>query len=142
MRGITVAILDVWREARGGVLRREYEDAMARMRDASASAKSAFLNNIHQTIEQVVAVYSAASESERKELLKDARTSALEMWNSGDWPSSLGLVISCLNAESRFTPGADAFYVKLATDQLIKEAAQDAGSGQRQLALGPGADLP
>jgi hypothetical protein len=49
------------------------------------------------------------------------------MWNSGDWPSSLGLVISCLNAESRFTPGADAFYVKLATDRLIKEAAQASG---------------
>jgi hypothetical protein len=113
-------------EARGGVLRMEYEDAMARMRDANDTARSAFLNNIHQTIEHVVDVYSAASESERKAFLNDARTSALEMWNSGDWPSSLGLVISCLNAESRFTSGADAFYVKLATDELIKEAAQDA----------------
>jgi hypothetical protein len=125
--GHHVGILDMSREARGAVLRREYEDAMARMRDANDAAKSAFLNNIQQTIEHVVDVYSAASESERKALLEDARTSALEMWNSGDWPSSLGLVISCLNAESRFTPGADAFYVKLATDQLIKEAAQTSG---------------
>jgi hypothetical protein len=121
-----VGILDMGREAPGAVLRREYEDAMARMREANDAAKSAFLNNIHQTIEHVVDVYSAASESERKAFIQDARTSALEMWNSGDWPSSLGLVISCLNAESRFTPGADAFYVKLATDRLIKEAAQDA----------------
>jgi hypothetical protein len=124
--GHHVGILDMLLEARGAVLRREYEDAMARMRDANQTARAAFLNNINQTIEYVVAVYSAASESERKALLKDARTSALEMWNSGDWSSSLGLVISCLNAESRFTPGADAFYVKLATDQLIKEAAQNA----------------
>jgi hypothetical protein len=117
----------MWREARGAVLRREYEDTMARMRGANQDARAAFLNNINQTIEHVVAVYSAASESEREALLNDARTSALEMWNSGDWPSSLGLVISCLNAESRFTPGADAFYVKLATDQLIKEATQASG---------------
>jgi hypothetical protein len=73
--GHHVGILDMWREARGAVLRKEYEDAMARMRDADASAKSAFLNNIHQTSEHVVAVYSAASESEREALLKDARTS-------------------------------------------------------------------
>ena len=78
-------ILDMWRHARGAVLRSEYEDAMARMRDANDAAKSAFLNNIHQTIEHVVAVYSVASESERKALFEDARTSALEMWNSGDW---------------------------------------------------------
>lgn len=130
MGGTTVGILDVQREARGGVLRREYEDTMARMRDADAAARSAFLNNIHQTIEHVVTVYSAASESEREALLEDARTSALEIWKSGNWASSLGLVISCLNAESRFTPGADAFYVKLATDQLIKEAAQEAKGSQ------------
>jgi hypothetical protein len=113
-------------EARGGVLRREYEDAMARMRDADDAAKSAFLKNIYQTSEHVIDFCSAASEPERKAFLEDARKAALEMWNSGDWPSSVGLAISCLNAESRFTPGADAFYVKLATDELIKEAAQDA----------------
>jgi hypothetical protein len=44
------------------------------------------------------------------------------MWNSGDWPSALGVGISCLNAESRFLPGADASYVKQGTDRIIKEA--------------------
>jgi hypothetical protein len=38
--GHHVGILDMWREARGAVLRREYEDAIARMRDADASAKT------------------------------------------------------------------------------------------------------
>ena len=51
----------MWREARGSVLRKEYEDAMARMRDANRQARSAFLNNIHQTVDEVVASYSAAS---------------------------------------------------------------------------------
>ena len=63
----------MWREARGAILRREYEDTMARMRDADQHARAAFLNNINQTIEHVVAVYSAASESEREALLNDAR---------------------------------------------------------------------
>lgn len=112
----------MWREARGAVLRKEYEDAMARMRDASPSARAAFLNNVNQTVENIVEFYSAASSSGRKDLLKATRRAALDMWNSGDWPSALGLGISCLNAESRFVPGADASYVKQATDRIVEEA--------------------
>jgi len=122
-----VGILQMWREARGGVLRREYEDAMARMCDANPAARSAFLNNIHQTI-YVIEFYSSASKSERKAFLKEMRKAGIDMWNSGDWPSALGLGISCLNAQCRFVPGDDAVYVKLETDRLINEAAQDARS--------------
>lgn len=119
-----MGILDMWRQARGAVLRREYDDAMFRMRDANDSARAAFLNNLAQTIDSVVATYSSASKSERKALLKQMRDVARDMWASGDWPSALGLGISCLNAESRFIPGADAAYVKFETDRLIKEASQ------------------
>jgi hypothetical protein len=121
-----VGILDMWREARGAVLRKEYEDTMARMRDANAPAKAAFLNNIHQTIDHVVDTYSSASKVERKAFLAQARKSCLEMWNSGDWPSSLGLAVSCLHAESRFVPGDDAAYVRRETSRLIKEADENA----------------
>jgi hypothetical protein len=117
-----VGILNMWREARGAVLRKEYEDAMARMDGANDAAKRAFLNNIAQTADIVVNHYSAASPAERKSLLKEMRKASLEMWNSGDWPSALGLGISCLNAESRFTPGEDATHVRRETDRLIKEA--------------------
>jgi hypothetical protein len=44
------------------------------------------------------------------------------MWARGDWPSALGLGISCLNAESHHVPGDDAAYVRSVTDQLIEEA--------------------
>jgi hypothetical protein len=125
-----MSILDMWREARGAVLRKEYEDVRARMHDANPSAKAAFLNNIHQTIDQAIGRYSSASKSLRKVLLKSARKSCLEMWNSGDWPSSLGLAISYLNAESRFVPGDDAAYVRLETGRLIKEAANAAEGGR------------
>jgi hypothetical protein len=117
-----VSILDMWRKARGAVLRKEYEGTVARIRDANTAAKAAFLNNIHQTIAHVVDTYSSASKAEQKAFLAEARKSCLEMWNRGDWPSSLGLAVSCLNAESRFVPGEDAAYVKRETDRLIKEA--------------------
>ena len=121
-----MGILDMWREARGSVMRKEYEDAMARMQGANAPARSAFLNNIHQTIGEMITAYASTSKSERKTLVKDLRKAMLEMWNSGDWPSALGLGISCLNAESRLVPGDDAAYVRLETDKLIKEAEEDA----------------
>jgi hypothetical protein len=123
---MTVGILDMWREARGAVLRKEYEDTMARMRDANEPARSAFLNNVHQTIDHVLSLYSTASKSERKAFLKQAREAAIKMWNEGDWPSALGFGISCLNAQSRFVPGDDAVYVSAETDRIIKEANDDA----------------
>lgn len=119
-----MSILRLWREARGRVLRKEYEDVIARMRNANQSSRSAFLNNIDQTAEEALAFYTSASNSERKAFLRRARKETTVMWNSGDWPSALGAAISCLNAESRFLPGEDAAYVKRETDRLIKEAGE------------------
>jgi hypothetical protein len=76
---MTVGILDMWREARGTVMRKEFEDTMARMKDANPSARSAFLNNVHQTIDNVVESYSPASNVERKAFLKQVREASLEM---------------------------------------------------------------
>jgi hypothetical protein len=117
-----MGILDMWRQARGSAMRKEYEDAMARMRDANQHARAAFLNNIEQTVDEVVRSYSAASPSDRKALLKQLHDAARSMWTSGDWPSALGLGISSLNAESRFVPGDDAAYVRAETDRLVQEA--------------------
>jgi hypothetical protein len=114
------------REARGAVLRREYEDVMARIRDAEPSAKAAFLNKVHHTIDHVIGFYSFATVLGRKAFLRKMRKASLELWRGGDWPSALGLGISCLNAESRFVLGEDASYVKSQTDRVIKEAAQAA----------------
>ena len=122
-----MGLLDMWREARGAMMRKEYEDAMTRMRNANSSARSAFLASIDTRIEDVVNLYGLASKSERKVLLKQARQSALAMWNSGDWPSALGLSIACLNAESRYVPGEDAAYVSRETGRLIQEAEDAAG---------------
>ena len=96
------------------------------MGDANHAARAAFLNNIHETIDHVIGFYSSASVPGRKAFLKKMRKASLEMWKSGDWPSALGLGISCLNAESRFVPGEDAAYVKLETDRLIKKAGEAA----------------
>gem|GEM_PF-4769493 len=119
----------MWRAARGTVMRKEYNDLIARLEGANSHARSAFLNNIHQTITEVTEAYSAASGPDRKAFLKEMTKAAREMWNAGDWPSALGLGVSCLNAESSFVPGDDAAYVKRETDRLIKEAAEDARHG-------------
>lgn len=117
-----MGILDRWHEARGTVMRKEFEDAMARMKNANEPARRAFLNNIHQTIDEIVAFHTSASSSERRQFLKQCVRSATDMWNRGDWPSALGFGISCLHAESRFVPGDDAAYVREQTERLVKEA--------------------
>jgi hypothetical protein len=117
-----MGIFDLWREARGNVMRKEFEDVMTRVRSANAPALRAFYNNVEQTIEPLREAYRPASAAERKALLKECRRSATEMWNSGDWPSSLGLGISALNIESEYVPGEDAGYVKRQTDKVIQEA--------------------
>ena len=84
------------------------------------------MNNIVQTKDTVCEAYAAAEKVERKAILKEMRNAMREMWASGDWPSALGLGISCLHAESLFTPGEDAAYVKLETGRLIQEASKSA----------------
>lgn len=54
------------------------------------------------------------------------RKSAVQMWDSGDWPSALGLTVSALNIESEYVPGKDAAYVSAQTDKIIVEAAASA----------------
>jgi hypothetical protein len=117
-----MGIVDLWRAARGTVLRKELADVMARLEGANRSARSAFLNNIAQTVDEIVPPYSAASKAERRQIVKQWTQATRELWASGDWPSALGAGISLLNAQSRFIPGDDAAYVKRETDRLIEEA--------------------
>lgn len=124
MGGMAVGILDMRREARAAILRKEFDDVMGRMRNANPADRSAFLNRVHQTIDHVIGFYSSASVPRRKAFLKKMRRVSLALWNSGDWPSALGLGISCLNAESRFVPGEDAAYVKIETDRIVTEASE------------------
>jgi hypothetical protein len=48
----------------------------------------------------------------------------MEMWNSGDWPGSLGLAITALNVESEFVRGKDAAYVNAGTNRIISDVAR------------------
>lgn len=117
-----MGILNMWREARGNVMRQEYEDAMARMKNANKYAYNGFYNNLHQTAGHILEAYTSGSKSDRKAILKEARRQASSMWNDGSWPESLAVAIACLNAESRFVPGEDAAHVLRETDRVIKEA--------------------
>ncbi len=46
-----MGLFDMWREARGNVVRKELEDVLARTQDTSQYARFSFLNNFSQAIE-------------------------------------------------------------------------------------------
>jgi hypothetical protein len=117
-----VGIVDMWRQARGAVMRKELDDIKARMLCANDVQESAFLTKVAQTIDAVIGAYASAPVSDRRALLKAMVAQTRVMWASGDWPSALGFSISCLNAESQFVPGDDAAYVKRDTDGIIRNA--------------------
>jgi hypothetical protein len=125
LRGLFEVLRDsptMWREARGSVLRQQFDDVMMRIKGANYPAMRGFYGNIEGTIEELREAYNAASSSEHKAILEHCRKSMHQMWNRGDWPSVLGLSISCLNIESEHLPGEDAAYVKRETDKVIAEA--------------------
>ena len=109
---------DLFEEARGGVLRNEFKDTMARI---SAANRWAVYKIVQQTIGPLREAYGPASTHRRETLLEECRKSGTEMWNSGDWPSALGRCISCLNIESEYLPGKDAAYVKRETDKSLNK---------------------
>lgn len=83
-----MGLLNMWREARGNVMRQELDDVMMRLSGANQFAMRGFYNRIWQTIEELKEAYGPATTSERKAILKQCRKSASEMWDRGDWPSS------------------------------------------------------
>ena len=112
---------DLFEAARGGIMRKELEDTMARI---SVANRWAVYKNVQQIIGPLREAYGPASPHRRESLLAECRKSGTEMWNSGDYASGLGLCISCLNIESEYLPGNDAAYVKRETDKIIEQAAK------------------
>jgi hypothetical protein len=124
-------ILAKWREARAITLRKEFEDVIAKAPCPKAPARTAFLSNIARTHATLLALYAAASPSERGVILRFVKNAASTMWRQGAWPSALGFEIACLNVASRFEPGADAAYVKAETDKILEEAVRTQRSMDR-----------
>lgn len=116
-----MGIFDLWREARGNVMRKELADVRARLRNANEPALRGFYGRVEE-IENIREVYRAARDTERKQLLKEARKSSSQMWDQGYWPQALAVAICCLNAEAEFVPGDDAAYVKAETDKMVVDA--------------------
>jgi hypothetical protein len=109
-------------EARGTVLRRQYDDLMRRIDAADTPARSACLNFISSTFNSVGDAYELASSADRERMLKAVLELSRKLWNEGNRPQALALGVIMLNIESRFVAGDDAAFVKAETDALIKEA--------------------
>jgi hypothetical protein len=110
------------REARGDVLRKEFNDLKRRIDSADSGSKSTCFNHIRATFGPVSEGYALASSADRERILKEIREVSRRLWEAGNRPQALALGVIMLNIESKFTPGDDAAFVKAATDTLIKKA--------------------
>ena len=109
-------------EARGTVLRRQYDDLRRRIDAADVTARLVCFNYIRSTFSSISEAYELASIPDRERMLKAVLEVAGKLWNGGNRPQALALGVIMLNIESRFVAGDDATFVKAETDALIKEA--------------------
>lgn len=109
-------------EARGTVLRRQYDDLRRRIDAADMSARSACFNYISATFNSVSDAYDLASSADRERMIKAVLEFARKLWDEGNRPQALALGVIILNIESRFIAGDGAAFVNAETDALIKEA--------------------
>src|SRR5512135_2371614 len=109
-------------EARGAVLRRQYDDLRRRIDAADMSARSVCFNYIRSTFNSISDAYELASSADRERMLKAVLEVSRKLWEEGNRPQVLALGVIMLNIESRFVAGDDATFVKAETDALIKEA--------------------
>jgi hypothetical protein len=110
------------REARGNVLRREFDDLKRRINAADQMQKSAFFEFTRSTFGPVSESYAVASSGDRQRILREIREVSRQLWDAGNRPQALSLGVILLNIESEFAPGDDAAHVKAATDALIRKA--------------------
>jgi len=109
-------------EARGTVLRRQYDDLRRRIDAADTPTRSACFNYISSTFYSISDAYALASSADRERMLKAVLEVSRKLWDAGNRPQALALGVITLNIESRFVAGDDATFVKAETDALIKKA--------------------
>ena len=116
-----MGILDMWKEARGAVLKRDYEEIVTRMRDSNSTTRKAYLSKFREITKEYLPFYEAASPTDRKRFLKEMRAASVDLWNDGFWPQAVGIGAAIIHIESCFTPGDDAAQVKAATAELFEQ---------------------
>jgi hypothetical protein len=109
-------------EARGAILRRQYDDLIRRIDAADMSARSVCLNYINSIFNSISDAYELASSADRERMLKAVLEVSRKLWEEGNRPQVLALGVVMLNIESRFVADDDANFVKAETDALIKKA--------------------
>lgn len=112
---------NLWQEARGNVIRKQYDGLKSRIDAADIPAKSACFALIRK-FEPFRVSYANASSADRKRILQVASKTARQWFDAGDWPRAFGLAIVMFNLETGHLPGDGAAVVKAATDALISEA--------------------
>jgi hypothetical protein len=112
-------MLNLWREARGRVLRKRWDGLMQQVQRIDDPSWVACLDYIRSGFDPLEKQLGAASRVERKRIGR--RTAGLleQLVGVGDLPSALGLRIMIMNLAARDLPGPDAFFVGLASKAMI-----------------------
>jgi hypothetical protein len=117
-----MSMLDLWREARGKVLRKRWNGLMQVVERIDGQGRGTCLDYIRSRFDPLNMRYTNSSRAERKRIFRHAVKVSQQLAGSGNWPSALGLRIMIMNLTVRDLPGSDAGYVKLASDALIAES--------------------
>jgi hypothetical protein len=114
-----MGMVNLWREARGKVLRKRWDQLMQQVERIDDGTWAACSDYIRSGFDSLNKQHSDASGAERKRISKRADKLSQQLVGAGDLPSALGLRIMTMNFAVRDLPGHDAFFVKLASSVMI-----------------------
>jgi hypothetical protein len=120
-------MLDLWREARGKVMRTRWDELMQHFECVEGEARDACLDYIKSRFDPLSMRYTNSSSAERKRIFQYTARLSQQLADSGHWPSALGLRIMTINLIVRDLPGSDAAFVRQASDSLIDESRRPPG---------------
>jgi hypothetical protein len=117
-----MGMLDLWREAHGKVLRKRWDGLMRQVERIDDRGRGACLEYIQSRFDPLNVRYTNSSGADRKRIFQHAAKVSQQLAGAGNWPSALGLHIMMMNLTVRDLPGADARFIKLASEALIAES--------------------
>ena len=109
-------------EARGSQLRKEYDDAVLRMKRLTEEGKERYFKSLDYTFYKMTTdngPIEGWSEGLRKAVVKELRAFAKQRFNGGDLGVSYGFVLMAFHIEASYLPGTDAMSVYQSTSDWI-----------------------
>jgi hypothetical protein len=111
-----------WHQARGEQLKKEYDDAVIRIKLLTEEGNERFCKSLDYAFNHWTTAHGLierAPEGLRKAAAKELRSSAKQRHDSGDLGVSYGFIFLSLHIEASCLPGAEAMSVYQSTSDWI-----------------------